>query len=130
MELHLNIVGILLLLLALMHVKIPDRFGWAAELKDVSLITKQILYVHTFFIAFVVFLMGVLCLISPHDLLSTTFGREISLGLSLFWFVRLLFQFFVYSSRLWRGKKFETIMHVLFSVLWIYFSAVFFLVWY
>jgi hypothetical protein len=127
MELHLKIVGGLLITLALMHIVIPGYFKWSKELNAVTLITKQILYVHTFFIALTVFLMGLLCIFSSEILVHTLLGRQICLGLFVFWFTRLGFQFFVYSSDVWRGKKFETIMHILFSILWAYFSVVFIL---
>ena len=39
------------------------------------------------------------------------------IGLAIFWTVRLGVQFFGYSSVLWRGKTFETIVHILFSIL-------------
>jgi hypothetical protein len=34
-------------------------------------------------------------------------------------------QWFYYSASLWRGHRFNTIVHVLFSALYIYFTAVF-----
>lgn len=83
--------------------------------------------VHTFFIALAVLLMGLLCVYSPHELTSSALGRTISLGLFVFWFVRLIVQLFVYSPSLWRGKTFETIVHVLFTCFWMYCSAVFLL---
>ena len=125
MEIHLKIVGSLLIALSLMHIIIPKYFKWERELTSLSLITKQILYVHTFFIAFIVLLMGLLCLSYSHELLHDPFGRVISLGLFGFWLTRLIFQFFVYSPKVWRGKRFETVMHVVFSVLWLYLSGVF-----
>jgi hypothetical protein len=127
MEIHIKIAGSLLIALSLIHIVIPKYFKWDQELTSLSLITKQILYVHTFFIAFIVLLMGLLCLIYTHELLHDPFGRVISLGLSGFWLTRLAFQFFVYSPKVWRGKRFETLMHVVFSVLWLYFSGVFLL---
>jgi hypothetical protein len=30
-----------------------------------------------------------------------------------------------YSLEHWRGKRFETFMHILFSILWLYLTAVF-----
>src|SRR5689334_278280 len=125
MELHLKITGVLLMLLALIHVIFPKYFKWEAELKPVSIINRQMMYVHTFFIAFMVFLMGVLCLTSSIDLIATPFGKRISLGLGIFWMARLLIQFFGYSSLLWKGKTFETTVHIIFTVLWTYLSAVF-----
>lgn len=129
MEIHLKIVGILLILLALMHIVIPKYFNWEKELGSLSLITKQILYVHTFFIAFTVLLMGLLCTSYSSELVSAPLGRIICLGLFGFWLVRLIFQFLVYSSKTWKGKRFETVMHILLSMLWAYFTFVFLLIY-
>lgn len=127
MELHLKITGILLILLAFIHIAFPRYFKWKTELRSVNLINRQMLYVHAFFIAFAVFLMGLLCLTSATELTTTTFGKRISLGVGIFWATRLFFQFFGYSSKLWKGRKFETTMHILFSILWTYLSTVFIL---
>lgn len=129
MILHIKIAGTFLVLLSLLHVVIPRYFNWTQELSGLSLISKQIMYVHTFFIAFIVLLMGLLCLYSSTELAHSTLGKHLSLGLFIFWFIRLLFQFFVYSPKVWRGKKLETFVHVVFSLLWSYFSYVFFLVY-
>lgn len=129
MTLHIKIVGSMLLLLSLMHVVLPRYFNWTQELSGLSLINKQIMYVHTFFIAFVVLLMGLLCIYSSTELVSSPLGQHLSLGLFIFWFTRLLFQFFVYSPKVWRGKKLETFVHIVFALLWSYFSSVFFIVY-
>ena len=125
MELQLKIIGLILMGLALLHAIFPKYFQWQLELQSLSLINRQIMYVHTFFIALIVFLMGFLCLSSAPEIVATTFGRKISLGLGLFWLCRLLIQFFGYSPALWRGKTFETIVHIVFSLLWAYLSVVF-----
>jgi hypothetical protein len=39
----------------------------------------------------------------------------------------LFVQFFGYSSKVWKGKSFETTIHILFAVLWTYISIVFIL---
>ena len=128
MELQIKIIGFLLVPLALFHFNFPRQFSWKKELASLSLINKQLMEVHTFFVAFVVLLMGVLCISSANELVNTTLGNRISLGLFIFWFTRLIFQFFVYSPKLWRGKTKETVAHILFSMLWIYLSTIFFLV--
>ena len=117
-----------MILLAFLHFLFPKRFNWKDELSGLSLINKQLMYVHTFFIALVVLLMGIFCIYSTNDILHTTLGKQLAFGLFVFWLVRLVFQFFVYSSKLWRGKRFETWVHLAFSALWVYFTAVFFLV--
>jgi hypothetical protein len=127
MEPHLKIAGILLIILALLHVFFPRYFNWKQELSSLNMMNRQMMYVHAFFIAFVVFLMGLLCLTSAIELTTTAFGKRISLGLGIFWATRLFIQFFGYSSLLWKGKIPETTVHVLFSILWIYLSAVFLL---
>lgn len=127
MELQIKFIGFLLVLLAFVHFILPKKFSWKTELASLSLMNKQLMIVHTFFVAFVVLLMGILCISSAADLVNTTLGNQISLGLFIFWGTRLFFQFFVYSPKLWKGKKMETIVHVLFSILWVYLTTIFFL---
>ena len=125
MELHLKIIGVLLILLSLGHLAFPKYFNWEKELRHLSLINRQMMFVHTFFIAFIVLLMGLMCLFSYEELLTTKLGKTITLGLSAFWMIRLFFQFFVYSIKLWKGKRFETLVHIIFSMLWSYLSVIF-----
>lgn len=129
MELQLKIIGALLIVLALIHVFFPTYFQWKKELQSISLINQQMMYVHTFFLAFALLLMGLLCITSASELIETPLGRKIGLGFSVFWSLRLVIQFFGYSSKLWRGKAFETTIHVIFSLLWIYLSVIFALVY-
>ena len=128
MELHLKIIGIILVMLAAVHIVFPQYFKWRKELQSLSLVNIQMMYVHTFFVAFMVFLMGLLCFFCANDIIHTYLGKQLSLGLFIFWGLRLLFQFFVYSPKLWKGKRFETTMHIVFSLLWVYLSTVFLLI--
>lgn len=130
MILQLQIIGILLMLLAFIHIGFPKYFNWKEEQESLSLINKQMMNVHTFFIALVVFLIGLLCLTSANELIETNLGKRVSLGLGVFWSVRLFFQLFVYSPKLWKGKKFETSMHIIFTLFWIYMTTIFFLIYY
>jgi len=125
MEIHYKIIGVLLIALALVHVIFPKYFNWKEELKSISPINRQMMIVHTFFIALVVFLMGLLCLTSTTELIETKLGKTISLGLGIFWTIRLFIQFFGYSTELWKGKTFETVVHIFFSFLWAYLSVIF-----
>jgi len=129
MELHLKIIGFCLIALGLVHAIFPRQFNWKQELSSLSVMNREMMYVHTFFIAFTLFLAGLLCLTSATDLVSTTLGKRISFGLGIFCTVRLLVQFFGYSSKTWRGKSLETKIHILFSMFWAYLSAVFILIY-
>ncbi len=125
MQLHLIIIGYLMIFLAVIHGAFPRRFNWEKEFSTLSLINKQMMYVHTLFIALVVLMMGLLCVTSSKDLIETVLGKRICIGLTVFWFTRLVIQFFGYSSELWKGKTFETGVHIVFIFLWAYFSYVF-----
>lgn len=118
MILFLQILGFILILLALIHAVFPKYFRWEEELKDLSLINREIMVAHTFFIALTVLLMGLLLLTSAELLTTTALGRRISGGMAFFWGIRLLGQFFGYSSKNWKGKPFETTVHILFTLLW------------
>lgn len=127
MILCLEIAGVLLILLAVLHIGFPRYFRWKGEFLAVSLINRQMVYFHMFFLALTVLLMGTLCLVAANDLLNTHLGHMIDLGFALFWMIRLLVQFFGYSSEHWRGKRFETVVYVLFSALWTFLTIVFLL---
>ncbi len=127
MEFHLKITGVLLIVLASIHIIFPKYFNWKQELGSLSTMNRQMMYVHSFFIAFVIVLMGLLCLTSTNELLHTKLGKRITLGFAIFWIARLLIQIFGYSSKIWRGKMFETCIHILFLLFWTYLSTVFIL---
>jgi hypothetical protein len=101
----LKILGVFLMLLAFLHVIFPRYFRWKEELAELSLINREIMGVHTFFVALTVLLMGLL-LVSSAELLTTTLlGRRVSAGLSLFWGLRLLCQIFWLSRSLQLGRR-------------------------
>lgn len=130
MYIHLKIIGALFIVLAIIHIIFPKYFNWEKELQSLSLMNRQMMVIHTIFIALMVFLMGVLCLTSSHELIETALGKKIIFGLGIFWTIRLILQFFGYSSKLWRGKAFETTIHIIFSLLWIYVSSVFWIIYF
>lgn len=125
---QLKIVGVVLVLLAVLHAGFPRYFDWASDLRTASLVNRQMMYIHTLFIALGVLLMGLLCLTSAPELVGTALGRRVSLGLGAFWLLRLLVQFVGYSPALWKGKRFETAVHVVFAVFWAYLTMIFLVV--
>lgn len=130
MEIQLKIIGFLLIILAFVHVVFPKYFDWDKDLKPLSLVNREIMYVHTFFIALVVFLIGLLCFTASEDLVKTALGKRICLGLGIFWGCRLVIQFFGYSAELWRGKTFETSIHIIFTCFWTYLTFTFFSIYF
>lgn len=125
MILTLQLTGSLLIVLALVHGTFPSYFKWKSDLKPLSLINRQMMYVHTFFIALTVLLMGLLCLTQSEALINTALGKVMNAGMCFFWLCRLIVQFWGYSPQLWKGKTFETTIHVLFSLLWCFLTLLF-----
>jgi hypothetical protein len=104
MNVHLKITGSLLISLALLHLFFPKYFKWKEELISLSVINRQMMYAHTFFITLAAFLMGILCLTSATGLSGTALGKRISLGLAIFWLARLAIQFFVIHQNFGRAN--------------------------
>ncbi len=126
LALHLKTVGILLLALAFAHVFFPKRFAWKKEFSNVSLLNRQIFYVHCFFISLVLVLTGMLSLVYTSLLLRRDELAKVVLGgLLVFWVARLFIQLFVYDRSLWKGHPFNTSMHILFTGMWTYYVAVY-----
>jgi hypothetical protein len=124
LTLHLQIVGALLVLLGLSHWFFNRYFGWGRELVAISLLTRQVFFVHTFFIGLGVAMAGAGSLFYANALLRpSALSRAILAGMTAFWLCRFLVQFFVYDAAIWRGNRFWTFMHFVFLGLWIYVTA-------
>ena len=124
--LHLHMAGFILALLVVVNVFVPARYGWKADMAKLSLLNRQIFQVHSIFIILLLALLSVLLLgYAPNLLKPDPLSRAILAGLTIFWSLRLYMQFFFYSPRIWRGKRFETVMHAVFSATWLYLVGVF-----
>lgn len=118
---HLRVVGALLLLLGMSHAFFNRYFRWERELETVSLLTRRIFFVHTFFIGLGVALAGAVSLFCAQGLLRRdTLNRAVLAAMTMFWLCRLLAQFLAYDSAIWRGNRFRTFIHVAFAMLWCY----------
>ena len=122
---HLRAVGVLMALLVIVNLLVPGRFRWREELARVSLLNRQIFVAHTVFIVLLIALLAALFLTCAEALLEPTrLSRAVLLGLTIFWGLRLLMQWFFYSPLVWRGNRLHTAMHAVFSLAWIYVTAV------
>ena len=124
LSVHLEAVGLVLVLLGLSHASFNRYFGWGRELAAVSLFTRRVFFVHNFFIGLGVAMAGVVTWLYADSLLRPSqLSRAILAGMVLFWFCRLLAQFFAYDAAIWRGNRFRTFMHIAFALLWSYVTA-------
>lgn len=121
-----RIAGVILILLAGLHVPIGRRLKWHEEARRLSPANETIFHVHTFFICFVLVMMGLPCLLEPSVLLEKSHaGTWLAWSFAAFWATRLVVQWFVFSASLWRGKRMETAAHICFSILWVALSTLF-----
>jgi hypothetical protein len=122
----LRIAGIVLLLLAAMHWPISRKLKWCDEALLLSPVNAAVFQVHVFFICLILVLMGLPCIADPAIFLERTrAGGLLAWTFGAFWTARLYFQWFVFPRTLWVGKKFETRIHLIFTVLWIFLAALF-----
>lgn len=126
MKLCLQLAGILQLVLSLAHCALPRRFGWREELQRVSLVTRQVFWVHMGFLMLTLAGFGSVTWLRADDLLTRgPLARTVLGGLAVFWIARLYCQFFVYRPELWRGNPVNTTAHVLFAALWTFLAGVY-----
>lgn len=124
--LHLHIVGLVMAALVVISLFIPRRFHWREEMAHLSLLNRQVFQVHSVFIGLILAMFSALLLTSADALLEPTrLSRAILAGLTIFWGLRTLVQWFFYSPAIWRGHRFNTAMHGVLSVTYVYVTAVF-----
>ena len=123
---HLHLGGVAMASLVIVNLFVPSRFHWREEMARLSLVNRQIFQVHTVFLVLTLALFSALLLTCAAELLEPTrLSRAVLIGLTIFWGLRMAVQWGFYSSALWRGHRFNTIVHYAFSVLWIYLTSVF-----
>ncbi len=126
----LKITGLALIALGLIHGFFPKRFQWKEELGRISLLNRQIFYVHCVFLVLTLVLMGLLSFFYAEELVKPApVNRAVLGGLTFFWGFRLFAQWFIYSPELWRGHRFNTVMHGAFTLLWLLFTGTYAVAW-
>ncbi|MEX0700505.1 MAG: hypothetical protein WD069_00265 [Planctomycetales bacterium] len=123
---NLQAAGLVILGLAAAYPIYPRYFRWREELQSVSLLTRQIFFVHCGFIVMLLLLQAALLLIAPQALTDASIASlALLIGLTIFWAYRLFAQLFIFDRRLWIGNRRHTIVHVAFTLIWGYLSGVF-----
>ncbi|WP_042368547.1 hypothetical protein [Streptacidiphilus neutrinimicus] len=126
LEAQLRLVGAALVGIGLFHTVLPRLIGWPSDLAGTTLLTRQVVSAHLFFIALTCVLLGLLPLVlAPSLLAGGPLGTALLGGQSVFWGTRWVFEFAVFSPRLWRGDRFRTAGHVALSPLWTWVTGVF-----
>jgi hypothetical protein len=123
---HLRLAGWVILGLAAIYPVYPKRFGWRAKLAAVDLLIGDIFVVHVGFILLLLVLQGVLLAFFPAALFEPGAAAvALGVGLVAFWAYRLFAQLVLFDRRNWVGDRPKTLVHVAFTLLWAYLTAVF-----
>jgi hypothetical protein len=123
---HLHIVGVLMAVLVVVNLTVPRVLHWREDIVRLSLVNRQIFQVHAAFIILVLALFSALLLICGDTLLEPSrLSRAVLVGLTIFWTLRMLVQWCFYSPAVWRGDRFKTAMHYVFSLAWVYITTTF-----
>jgi hypothetical protein len=123
---HLQAGGVVMAALVLVNLLVPSRFHWREEMSRLSLVNRQIFQVHSIFLVLTLGLFSLLLLTCASALVEPTrLSRAILIGLTIFWGLRMVMQWCFYSSELWRGHRFNTVVHYVFSVIWVYLTTLF-----
>ena len=123
---HLRFVGVVMASLVVVNLMVPGRFHWREEMSRLSLVNRQIFQAHSVFLVLTLALFSALLLTCGPALLEPTrLSRAVLSGLTIFWGLRMVMQWWFYSPLIWRGHRFNTVMHYTFSVVWVYVTTVF-----
>ena len=118
--LSLRSTGVVLLVLFILNFWLPSWFDWRTELPRLSRVNEQIVRSHAAFIALVILLMSAMCLLLADDLMQPTrLARAVLGGMTVFWFLRLLAQWFLYDWSLWRGNGPRTVAQFVATAIWL-----------
>jgi hypothetical protein len=124
--LNLRLAGVVMASLVVVNLMVPGRFHWREEMSRLSLVNRQIFQAHSVFLVLTLALFSALLLTCGPALLEPTrLSRAVLAGLTIFWGLRMLMQWCFYSPSIWRGHRFNTVMHYTFSVVWVYVTTVF-----
>ena len=125
-SLFLRFAGAGLILLAFVHIPIGKHLKWSEDAARLTPVNASIFRVHTFFICLVLVMMGLPCLFDPLVFMEKSrAGAWLAWSFSAFWVIRLYFQWFVYRTEFWRGKRRETLVHCWFTIVWASLAALF-----
>jgi hypothetical protein len=125
LPLHLQLVGVLLVGLGAVHAVLPRALGWTAELRGLSPLTRQVSYVHCYFVGLTCALWGLLpltagaALCEPHPVTRTLLA-----GAVLFWGSRLVVQVGLFNPGHARSSPRWLAVSVAGTALWTYLTVV------
>ena len=117
------------LLVAGLNLFLVRIMKWEEVVARMPQLVREVFHVHAWFITITLVIFGVVTIRFAGELAAGTndLGRWLAAGIGIFWLIRWLMQFFYYNSSHWRGKRAETIVHIVLIFLYGSFAGVYLL---
>lgn len=124
LTLNLNVAGVLLVGLGVLHITLPAVLGWRRELAGASPLNREVSYVHCYFIGLTCVLWGLLPLTAGRLLLQPgPVTRLVLIGAVTFWASRLVIQLAVFNRHA-RQSAAWLALSAAGTILWLYLTSV------
>mgnify|MGYP001418366836 FL=1 len=125
----LYIVAAAQLAVAVLNLFLVRIMKWEESVARMPQLVREVFHVHAWFITITLVIFGVVTIRFAGELAAGTndLGRWLAAGIGIFWLIRWLMQFFYYDSSHWRGKRAETIVHIVLIFLYGSFAGVYLL---
>ena len=129
MEIALSIAAAAQLAIAVLNLFLVRIMKWEEPVARMPQLVREVFHVHAWFITITLVIFGVVTIRFAGELAAGTndLGRWLAAGISIFWLIRCLMQFFYYNSSHWQGKSAETIVHIVLIFLYGSFAGVYLL---
>ena len=99
LELYIRLGGIVQLGILIASALVPGVLDWRSELRSLSKLPRQLIWVHGAFIVLVIVGFGLLCVVEAGPLADgSALARGVSGLIAVFWLTRLAIQFFVFDA--------------------------------
>ncbi len=85
--------GIHSILFAVFHIAFWRLFKWRTELKKLTLVNSAIMQISNILLIYIFLFTAFLCFYFNEELYTTTLGKVIMTGMSIFWIIRTIEQF-------------------------------------
>ena len=125
----LYIAAVAQLAVAVLNLFLVRIMKWEESVARMPQLVREVFHVHAWFITITLAIFGVVTIRFADELAAGTndLGRWLAAGIGIFWLIRWLMQFFYYDSSHWRGKRAETIVHIVLIFLYGSFAGVYLL---
>jgi hypothetical protein len=125
-EVLLRVGGVLQLGILLASALVPGVLRWRTELRSLSPLSRQLIWVHGAFIVLVIVSLGLVSLVEAEPLADgSLLARTVCGFIAVFWGARLAIQFFVFDGRPYLTHWFLKIGYHALTATFLYLTVVF-----